>query len=179
MKRLLPLLVPLLSPAADWRSLPALPDAEGFAGVFAGVSDGAMLVAGGANFPEAPPWRGGTKTWYDSVFALTDPQGEWQRLGRLPRATVVCTGPGSYRVRTPYLPSWALVAAAVTFPLGLMFLLVRSRRDLHVVLVPGSHVLRFSGRVPASTWAQLSRLVAPLADGDLQDAGSAPRVTAV
>lgn len=105
MKRFLPLLVPLLSPAADWRSLPALPDAEGFAGVFAGVSDGALLVAGGANFPEAPPWRGGTKTWYDTVFALTEPEGEWQRLGRLPRPNgygvsvttpegVICAGGG-------------------------------------------------------------------------------------
>lgn len=85
MKRLLPLLVPLLSPAADWQTLPALPDAEGFAGVFAGVSEGALLVAGGANFPDAPPWRGGTKTWYDTVFALESPEGAWKRLGRLPR----------------------------------------------------------------------------------------------
>ena len=105
MKRLLPLLVPLLSPAADWRTLPALPDAEGFAGVFAGVSAGALLVAGGANFPDAPPWRGGTKTWYDTVFALSDAEGEWQHLGRLPRPNgygvsvttpdgVICAGGG-------------------------------------------------------------------------------------
>jgi N-acetylneuraminate epimerase len=101
----LSLLLPLLSAAADWQSLPPLPDAEGFAGVFAGVSEGALLVAGGANFPDAPPWRGGTKTWYDSVFALADPEGDWQRLGRLPRPNgygvsvttkdgVICAGGG-------------------------------------------------------------------------------------
>ena len=69
----------------SWRPLPALPDAEGFAGSFAGVSGGALLVAGGANFPDAPPWRGGTKTWYDGIFALDRPDGAWRVAGRLPR----------------------------------------------------------------------------------------------
>ncbi|HCN76145.1 MAG TPA: galactose oxidase, partial [Verrucomicrobiales bacterium] len=69
----------------SWSPLPALPDAEGFAGSFAGVSGGALLVAGGANFPDAPPWRGGTKTWYDGIFALDRPDGAWRGAGRLPR----------------------------------------------------------------------------------------------
>jgi N-acetylneuraminic acid mutarotase len=60
-----------------WSDLPALPDPIGFAGPFAGVSGGAMLVAGGANFPDAPPWRGGTKTWHDRVFVLPDPRSQW------------------------------------------------------------------------------------------------------
>jgi len=50
--------------------LPSLPDKEGFAGMFAGVSNGTLLVAGGANFPDKRPWEGGKKIWYDSVFAL-------------------------------------------------------------------------------------------------------------
>src|ERR1043166_8747887 len=33
----------------QWQKLPPIPDAEGFAGAFAGVSGGALIVAGGAN----------------------------------------------------------------------------------------------------------------------------------
>ena len=42
-------------------SLPSLPDQHGFAGAFTGVSKGHLLVAGGANFPDAPPWENGKK----------------------------------------------------------------------------------------------------------------------
>lgn len=35
--------------------LPAINDPIGFAGSFAGVSNGTLLVAGGASFPERPP----------------------------------------------------------------------------------------------------------------------------
>ena len=34
--------------AFGWRALAPLPDKEGFAGAFAGVSNGVLLVAGGA-----------------------------------------------------------------------------------------------------------------------------------
>jgi len=69
----------------EWRPLPALPDQEGFAGSYAGVSRGALVVAGGANFPSLRPWEGGTKVWHDSVFVLADPTGAWRTAGRLPR----------------------------------------------------------------------------------------------
>ncbi len=71
---------------SSWQLLPSLPDKEGFAGVFAGVSKDVLLVAGGANFPDKMPWEGGTKVWYDSVFALRDPKGTWEKVGRLPKA---------------------------------------------------------------------------------------------
>lgn len=64
---------------------PPLPDREGFAGPFAGVSNGALLVAGGANFPARRPWQGGTKVWYATVFVLEKPTGKWQVAGTLPR----------------------------------------------------------------------------------------------
>src|SRR5437899_3010494 len=75
------------SPAlgGEWARLPPLPDKEGFAGAFAGASGGAMLVAGGANFPDKKPWEGGAKIWYDAVFVLDRPDGEWKVAGRLPR----------------------------------------------------------------------------------------------
>src|SRR4051794_14537917 len=56
--------------AGEWKQLPSLPDAEGFAGSFAGVSNGALLVAGGTNFPGKKPWEGGAKVWYDTVYVL-------------------------------------------------------------------------------------------------------------
>ncbi len=71
--------------AQEWRALAAIPDKEGFAGPFAGTDGGQLLVAGGANFPEAKPWDGGTKVWYDQVWALNELGGEWKRAGKLPQ----------------------------------------------------------------------------------------------
>ena len=68
-----------------WSQLPPLPDALGFAGAFAGVSGGALLVAGGANFPDKMPWEGGKKVWHDTVFALNKTNGAWRVVGKLPR----------------------------------------------------------------------------------------------
>lgn len=70
----------------NWRELAPLPDAHGFAGSFVGVANNSLLVAGGANFPDAPPWKGGRKTWHDSVFILERPDGEWRQSGKLPGA---------------------------------------------------------------------------------------------
>jgi N-acetylneuraminic acid mutarotase len=69
----------------SWERLPSLPDKEGFAGSFAGVSRDALLVAGGANFPGKKPWEGGGKVWHDTVFVLDRPDGQWRVAGKLPR----------------------------------------------------------------------------------------------
>ena len=77
-----------LACAADalaWKQLPPLPDAPGVAGPFAGVSGGALLVAGGANFPDRMPWEGGKKVWLDRVWVLEKPDGVWREAGKLPR----------------------------------------------------------------------------------------------
>lgn len=69
-----------------WSRLAPLPDAEGFAGMFAGVSGGALVAAGGANIVGdrwADPLQ---KRWYDSVFVLDHPDGQWAQIGRLPHA---------------------------------------------------------------------------------------------
>ena len=66
-------------PPADllaWRELAPLPPAPGrdlqpgVAGPFVGVHRGVLVVAGGANFPDAPPWQGGRKVWHDAYFVL-------------------------------------------------------------------------------------------------------------
>ncbi|HEX3799942.1 MAG TPA: kelch repeat-containing protein [Verrucomicrobiae bacterium] len=73
------------SAKSDWKQLPNLPDRVGFAGAFAGVSHGALIVAGGANFPGAMPWDGGQKVWHDSIFILPKPGGQWATGFKLPR----------------------------------------------------------------------------------------------
>lgn len=89
------------SPA--WKQLPSLPDPLGVAGPFAGVSGGALLVAGGANFPDKMPWEGGKKVWHDRVWVLEKPDGAWRDAGALPgplgygvsatwRDGVICAG---------------------------------------------------------------------------------------
>ncbi len=77
----------LTASAADlqWSPLPALPDARGFAGSFAGVVDGTLMVAGGTHFIDKMPWKGGTKVWYDTLFALEKPDGAWRVVGKLPK----------------------------------------------------------------------------------------------
>ena len=68
-----------------WGNLPPVPDRVGFAGSFAGVSNGALLVAGGANFPDGgAPWTGATKAWHDHIFVLESPGGKWKEAGKLP-----------------------------------------------------------------------------------------------
>lgn len=69
----------------EWTKLASLPDKAGFAGSFAGVSNGVLLVAGGANFPDEKPWEGGKKVWHDTVFVLEKPDGKWKVAGKLPR----------------------------------------------------------------------------------------------
>ncbi|MCX7046386.1 MAG: hypothetical protein NTX50_12985, partial [Candidatus Sumerlaeota bacterium] len=73
------------SETLTWGQLPSLPDALGLAGAFAGVSGGALIVAGGANFPNGFVWQGGKKVWQDKVYALDDPKGAWKVAGKLSR----------------------------------------------------------------------------------------------
>lgn len=74
------------SPVIEWSELPSLPDPLGFSGSYAGISGGALIVAGGGNFPGKPVWEAGTKVWYDDVFVLERPDGAWRKCGKLPRA---------------------------------------------------------------------------------------------
>lgn len=75
-----------LAQETAWKQLTPLPDREGFAGMFAGVSHDALIAAGGANFPDKKPWEGGAKAWYDTVWCLDEPQSQWHAVGKLPSA---------------------------------------------------------------------------------------------
>jgi N-acetylneuraminic acid mutarotase len=73
------------APMFDWEKLPPIPDAEGFAGAFSGVSGGALIVAGGANIA-GDKWADAfTKKWADSIFVLEKPEGRWKTGAKLPR----------------------------------------------------------------------------------------------
>lgn len=69
----------------SWTELPALPDELGVAGPFAGVHNDALIVAGGANFPQ-PVWEN-EKVWHDRIYVLSK-SGEkftWKNGGLLTR----------------------------------------------------------------------------------------------
>lgn len=60
-----------------WSRLPELPGTTGLGGPFAGISDGVLIVAGGANFPDAPPWESGDKIWHDRIYVLEKDAPDW------------------------------------------------------------------------------------------------------
>lgn len=62
-----------------FKPMPSLPDRQGWAGMFAGVSQKRLFCMGGANFPDQHPWEGGKKKWYDHIYML-EAGGAWQRL---------------------------------------------------------------------------------------------------
>lgn len=68
----------ILSGQVNWKTLPPIPDSEGFAGLYAGISQDVLIAAGGANFPDKKPWEGGTKKWYDHIFILEEANGQWK-----------------------------------------------------------------------------------------------------
>ncbi len=86
----------ILSSRFSWSQATILPDPEGFAGPYVGVSGGALIFAGGSNFPgNKRPWDNATKVWYDKIFALNKPAGQWKEAGKLPRAM-------GYGIALPY-----------------------------------------------------------------------------
>ncbi|MFK7923001.1 MAG: sodium/solute symporter [Bacteroidia bacterium] len=59
-----------------WDTLAVMPPAPeskqqiGLAGAFSGIHNQALIIAGGANFPEGFPWEGGKKVWHDQIYVL-------------------------------------------------------------------------------------------------------------
>ena len=60
----------------EWSPLADLPDTLGRSGVFVGVHNNALIVAGGTNFPE-PVWEN-DKQWYDDIYVLSQDGDRWQ-----------------------------------------------------------------------------------------------------
>ena len=70
----------------SFQSLPSLEISpnQGVSGAFSGNIDGQAIVAGGCNFPNTPADEGGTKVFYNTVYALRGQQ--WRKIGELPQA---------------------------------------------------------------------------------------------
>ena len=82
-------LISRLSDGAPTKSIAAerladLPNTQGVAAPYVGISGNALIVAGGTNFPDAPPWENGTKTWHDEAYVLPSPQALWLQGFKLP-----------------------------------------------------------------------------------------------
>ena len=60
----------------SWKKIASVPDAGdaktslGLAGAINGVNNNVLIVAGGSNFPDKLPWKGGKKVYYDNIFVL-------------------------------------------------------------------------------------------------------------
>ncbi|MDR2755743.1 MAG: sodium/solute symporter [Planctomycetaceae bacterium] len=54
----------------SFQQIASFPDPAGVAGALAGIDGDVMIVAGGSNFPDKPPWNGGTKTYYSDIHVL-------------------------------------------------------------------------------------------------------------
>lgn len=72
--------------ASAWEQLPSYPRSLGVAGILAGEHRNVLIAAGGANFPERPPWEGGTKAYHDDIHVLLPGAKEWRSAGHLPEA---------------------------------------------------------------------------------------------
>ena len=66
--------------------MPSYPRTRGVAGILAGEHRGVLIAAGGANFPDLPPWEGGKKAYYDDIYVLLPGAKEWQAAGHLPES---------------------------------------------------------------------------------------------
>ena len=69
----------------ELKSIPDAAYAKGVSAPFCGVAGDALVVAGGANFPDKSLLEGGAKRVYADIWAHTD--GEWAHVGVLPDST--------------------------------------------------------------------------------------------
>lgn len=60
----------------EWSELASIPPAvgasvqPGMAGAFVGLHNDALIIAGGANFPNGPAWEGGSKQFHRDIYVL-------------------------------------------------------------------------------------------------------------
>ena len=93
-----------------WTEFDTLPTPEGYsnqpglAGVFSGVINNYLIVAGGANFPEKMPWEGGEKTWWDNIYVRS----------------LDTTSYNSWKVFTGEFPRPLAYGVSITLPEGIL-----------------------------------------------------------
>ena len=167
--------------ALTWDTLPPVPPAAGqtkqpgLASPFVGVHHDALIVAGGANFPDKAPWAGGAKVWWADIFVLENVSGarpQWsEKRFKLPRPLgygisvstpdgVVCAGGSDAERCYPeaFLLSWDARAREIrqtalpSMPEPLAFM--AGALVGHTLYVAGGqHVMK--GAVPSSAFYAL------------------------
>lgn len=70
---------------------------QGLAGGIIGTSQGKLILAGGANFPERLPWQGGTKMYHSAVYIFNFDDGKLNL-----RNTSELETPCAYTANSPY-----------------------------------------------------------------------------
>ncbi len=60
-------------------TLPSLPSI-GWAGMYAGTSNGVLLCMGGTNFPDKKPWEGGKRKFSKEIYMLSNNYSNWIKL---------------------------------------------------------------------------------------------------
>ncbi|MGV3600497.1 MAG: sodium:solute symporter family transporter [Dyadobacter fermentans] len=94
----------------DWSAAASLPAAAGedanpgVAGAFAGWHNGALLIAGGANFPAGMPWEGGRKAYHDRIYVMKKSGASYRWID----------------VRNPHLKQKTAYGASVSVPGGVV-----------------------------------------------------------
>jgi N-acetylneuraminate epimerase len=83
---------------------PGMVKALGVAGAISGISNNMLIVAGGANFPEAMPWEGGKKKYHDQITVFGKNEDQLHPITRIFR-----------------LPSPVAYAATCTTPRGILY----------------------------------------------------------
>lgn len=68
----------------EFTQIATLPGGEGWAGMYAGVSDERLFCFGGVNFPDKRPWEGGQKKWYDTIYMLQEGNDWVELIDKLP-----------------------------------------------------------------------------------------------
>jgi N-acetylneuraminic acid mutarotase len=112
----------------EWRELAPLPDPIGLKGMYAGLSNGHVILAGGSNFP-IPQRAGGRKTFHRVIYTQPLPltaNGTWTTSGELPSGLaegaavttdlgVLCLGghDGNAPVASVFLLEWDLSTGTV------------------------------------------------------------------
>lgn len=83
----------------EWEQAVPLPEWEGrenpgLAGMLSGFHAGILIMAGGANFPYAYPWQGGSKRYHQSIY-LWQP-GQEQKPGCFIQQSILLPEPMAY-----------------------------------------------------------------------------------
>ena len=96
-------------------------------------------------------------TWCSPLPPLTLERRLLATLTKVSSGRAASAGPGRLVLIERWTPTWAIVLAIVTFPLGLLFLLVKTERTLTVMIEtePGGSRVDFVGATRSRTLASL------------------------